>query len=63
MARSALEGVREVEWSSKRMPRDIFYEEYQDFIRMGLSRQEIARAFACTMDALEHRLKRYGLMP
>lgn len=44
------------------MPREIFLEEYNDFIRMGMSFQEIARAFAISMDALEHRLRRYGMM-
>lgn len=68
MARPAVSGVREaqidinsVEWNSQRMPRDVFLEEYEDFVRMGLSMQEIARAFATSIDALEHRLRRYGV--
>ena len=61
MARSAVEGVREAEWTACRMPRAIFLEEYDDFVRMNMSTQEIARAFGVTMDALEHRLRRYGI--
>ena len=43
------------------MPREWWVEEYQAFVRMGLTRQEIARAFRCTMDALEHRMRRNGV--
>lgn len=48
-------------WSASRLAREVFIEEYHDFVRMGLSRQEIARAFACTVEALEHRMKRNGI--
>lgn len=51
--------INKMEWSSMRMPRAVFLEEYDDFVRMGMSLQEIARAFNTSIDALEHRLRRY----
>jgi hypothetical protein len=45
------------------MDREIFVEEYQDFVRMGLSLQEISRSFGLSVDALWHRLKRAGVSP
>lgn len=44
------------------LPPEVWIEEYTDFVRMGLSEQEIARAFGCTLEALEHRKKRLGLV-
>lgn len=44
------------------MPREVWAEEYHDFVRMRLSQWEIARAFGCTLEALEHRKKRCGIV-
>lgn len=57
-----LKDVKELGWSALNLPQEIFLEEYDDFVRMGMAPYEIARAFGMTMDTLHHRLRRYGLM-
>ena len=54
MAWVALGGVREATY----MDKEVWLEEYHGLLAMGLSQQEIARAFRCTEEALQHRLKR-----
>lgn len=44
------------------MPPEVFVEEYHDFVKMRMSDFEIARAFGCSMEALEHRKKRWGIV-
>ena len=43
------------------LPAEIFSEEFIGFVKMGLSKQEIARAFGYSMDTLEHRIRRAGI--
>jgi hypothetical protein len=50
------------DWTACQLSQDVFLEEYNDFLRMGMAPYEIARAFSISMDTLNHRLKRYGLM-
>jgi hypothetical protein len=49
-------------WTAGYMAKEVFLEEYNDFVSMGLSPHEIARAFDFSMDTLEHRLRRYGVI-
>jgi len=44
---------------SKTIPDHVFAAEYEDFLRMGLDMNEMARAFHMSMDTLEHRILRY----
>lgn len=37
---------------------EVFAEEYAAFLRMGLSQNEIARAFRMSVDTLKHRISR-----
>ena len=42
----------------RELPPDVWVEEFWGFIKMGMSRYEVARAFGCSLDALEHRMRR-----
>ena len=47
---------------SSDLTNEVFAEEYLAFLHMGMSQQEIARSFRMSMDTLNHRISRSGLI-